>query len=573
MKARRNMTILLLVCCLALSLFAGCGKQTEAVPETAPDPADGSLQAAQLGEMPEIDAGIWDGIKDKGNGGNTGAETPEPEATGGQEPPANPVSSRDSTLEGISYVMIYNPLIYDENSYSNSATTLTTGSLMGQIEIQSNRAGLEEETGEEGPGAYLVTPKDLAADLPSEEMNREGVRAGLDPVYSRGERKDFYYCDPNLSYRMIDTFTCLYEGDYCYVWSLGSSISAADAASFGQVFDTDIYLQDVTAFGPARFTENGGKINILFYPLVYNPRTGYGIGGFFTTSDIFSSSEYGDAIAASYGLNRDHAIININSAMLQDCRDFLLSTLSHEFQHLICASEAFPEDADFMRSWLNESMSAYAEELIFPGIKEQGGYSIMYYTSERFANGQSLYNFDTDNEDIGAYGAVYLFEEFLREKAGDAVFSNVHDYWRSRKYANEARALASSVPLDYYDALDAKYTFPASTAAAFGDHADEWMSKLTLAYYLEMLHVDRIDWIAAGYTGNKSDVTYYNFLAQTYMLYNQVNPAKIEGGGKIVFAVSNGSYTIPADADDGLIYIGLDKNFNVVSAIGVDIKP
>ena len=50
------------------------------------------------------------------------------------------------------------------------------------------------------------------------------------------------------------------------------------------------------------------------------------------------------------------------------------------------------------------------------------------------------------------------------------------------------------------------------------------------------------------------------------MLYCKEAPVEIEGGGRVIVAVENGSFTIPADAGEGLIYIGLDENFNVVTA-------
>lgn len=100
--------------------------------------------------------------------------------------------------------------------------------------------------------------------------------------------------------------------------------------------------------------------------------------------------------AAADGINTDHAIININSDMLSEDIEFVQATLSHEFQHLICATDAFYyAQSPLMETWLNESMSAYAEELIYPGRKEENHYNDVFYLSDSFREGQSLYNFDT----------------------------------------------------------------------------------------------------------------------------------------------------------------------------------
>ena len=49
------------------------------------------------------------------------------------------------------------------------------------------------------------------------------------------------------------------------------------------------------------------------------------------------------------------------------------------------------------------------------------------------------------------------------------------------------------------------------------------------------------------------------------MLYTEMNPVEIEGGGRILVATQNGSYEIPKDADPYLVYVALDADFNVVS--------
>ena len=120
-------------------------------------------------------------------------------------------------------------------------------------------------------------------------------------------------------------------------------------------------------------------------------------------------------MAERYGLNTDHAIITINSELLKSDMPEVYATLAHELQHQICATEAFYfMDSPFVRTWLNEAMSASAEELCYPGIKTEGEYNLLMYLSDNYRKGQSLYNFDTEKDEfIGAYGVVYLFEKYL----------------------------------------------------------------------------------------------------------------------------------------------------------------
>lgn len=446
--------------------------------------------------------------------------------------------------------MIYNPYIYHESDDGGNvlSKSLTTGDLSGQIVTGMNRAGgLETNDMPE-----MISQAQINAGFDDSDVDRSGVRAGgKDPSYKVGDTHEFYHMNKNVTAREKDTFQCIYAGEHCYIWSMNNSISEKDAKSLAEQFDSNIYQKDVDAFGKARFTDNGGKVNMLFYPMQE------GIGGFFCNFDIFSSSECPDVLAEASGYNTDHAIININSDMLGEDMEFVQATLSHEFQHLICATDAmYYADAPWMETWLNESMSAYAEELIYPGRKEENHYNDVFYLSDSFREGQSLYNFDTDHDStIGAYGAVYLYSKYLNDLAGNDVFSKVHAYWRESYSADviEAEALMNAVPSSVKKDIDSKYSYPSALSGRFDTDADQWMSKLTLDYYVKTLDMD-----FAGL----SDVADQ---AHLLMLYSNAVPADIEGGGRIVVATQNGSYTVPSDADQGLVYIGLDQNFNVVT--------
>ena len=78
-------------------------------------------------------------------------------------------------------------------------------------------------------------------------------------------------------------------------------------------------------------------------------------------------------------------------------------------------------------------------------------------------------------------------------------------------------------------------------------------SKLTLAFYLSLLERSADAPLAYG---NVDPLT---------LLYDEVNPANIEGGGRVIIAVKGNVFDIPEDADDGLVYVGLDENFQPVT--------
>jgi len=96
---------------------------------------------------------------------------------------------------------------------------------------------------------------------------------------------------------------------------------------------------------------------------------------------------------------------------------------------------------------------------------------------------------------------------------------------------------------------------PYPETLVFDSYYEQLLSKLTLQFYLELLSKDATDPKAFA-TVNGQD-----------LLYNQINATTIEGGGRIIVALQGDSYTIPADADEGLIYVGLNKDFEPVTAL------
>ena len=386
--------------------------------------------------------------------------------------------------------------------------------------------------------------------MEDDAIDRSGDRAGgLAEIFDVGDETEFYVFSEDLRSRDQETFECMYAGEHCYIWYLeGEEIDESAADTLGEEFDNHIYENDTEAFGPGRFVEDG-KLNILCYPM---PK---GYGGFFYLYDIFSSAEIDEKTAEANMLNVDRAIINVNSDSFEDDMDYATSTLAHEFQHQICASDLFYySGTPRMKSWLNEAMSAYAEELNYSGIKEAGHYNEMFYLSDNYRKGQSLYNFENATDEyIGAYGAVYLFEEYLREKNGDGVFFNIHDYWRNSydPDATEAKALAASVDNDYYLQIGMNYEYDADLLDEFDSFEADWISKMTLDFYLKTLDL------------SFANLEEYGEMVYLQMLYTDIDSVDIEGGGRILVATQDGSYEIPDDADDNLIYIGFDENMQV----------
>ena len=540
MKRRLAM---LLCAVMVLGTFTGCSSTTK-----TEQPQAENLQAQSAANTEELLASL---INENGEITDRAAYS----SIASESTSASITRSTGKKLENVSYVMIYNPFIYDENNDSTPAASasMNTGDMSSQIIVGMNKAG---DLGLDIEIPIVRSQAENDANVDTSGVNRDGIRAGgMDPAYKVKDQMDFYHGDEkNISKRLLSRFQCLYSGDYCYIWDLNGSITSDQAKMMGTEFDTNIYEKALKAFGKARFTDEGGKINLLFYPM-------QDYGGFFAYADIFSSEEVPDDYAKKHGFNRDHAIIHVNSTYVTKDADFAKSTMAHELQHLICASDCFNfSETPWMDTWLNEAMSAYAEELTYPGIKEAGYYNQFMYLSNNYRTGQSLYNFDTKfDEYIGAYGAVYLFSQYLSQFSGSDVFSNVHSWWRNSYTANvkEATALAMSLSDKAFQTIMKKYSYPSKICEELlsRDNFDLTMSYLTLDFHVECLKPT-----LANLQGHEKQM-------HANMIYSEINPVDIEGGGRIIVATQNGTYKIPKDADPNLIYIGLDANFNPVSMV------
>lgn len=516
--------IALILSAMMLLSFASCGDSsgnTDNTTEAVTEERESTTQAKTLARAPQ--------------GDKTTTESSS------EEQPNN-ISANELSDANLRYVMIYNPKIYDE-TVSFDPSVLKTGYLGNQIDIGAYRAdGLKEEV-----KLYTISQKDLLGDI---KIKPENVKSDFIPkTYRVGDTRTFYcYSEHSTATRVEKTFECVYEGDHCYIWSAGN-VNVDALKECGNEFDEKIFNPMVESFGEPRFSGKNGKVNLLFTEL---PET---ICGVFYLYDIFSKTEVTEDEIASYKINTDHDIIYINSLFVgyEQLKTNLFSTMAHEFQHLINATNALSTpEYTFCKTWLNEAISGYIEEHLYPGVQLEAKRYYSYNNSGLIRNGQSLYNFENTNDDIGVYGSVFLFSRYLAKLSGEDVFSKIHDYWRNSYDFNisEASAIEKSVSASVKSRIDNLVAYPSSWT--FNSSSEKWMSKLTLDFYLSVL-------------SNKDSVSEFEYIKPEALLYDEINGAEIEGGGRIVFAVNETTFEIPDEADSGLVYVGLDEDFNTVT--------
>lgn len=158
-----------------------------------------------------------------------------------------------------------------------------------------------------------------------------------------------------------------------------NGFTAADYRDFGVTFDTLVYPVDTVNFGGPTDVDNNQRV-VLFFTRAVNeltpPGVGFYVGGFFFTRDLFpvqpTASLAGCATSnfaeLFYLLAPDPAgAINQNPRTVAFVKSVTVSTLAHEFQHLINASRRLYVAASnsFEDVFLDEGLSHEAEELAF----------------------------------------------------------------------------------------------------------------------------------------------------------------------------------------------------------------
>jgi hypothetical protein len=158
--------------------------------------------------------------------------------------------------------------------------------------------------------------------------------------------------------------------------------SVQDFQGFAAAFDTLVAPLVRRNFGQETDLDGNGRVILFFTPEV-NRLTEAGserfVGGFFYSRDLFprASTPRLQACATSneaeilYLMVPDpNGTINQNSRSVDFVRRIAISTIGHEFQHLVNAARrihvlSLPPSQAFENVWLNEGLSHAAEELLF----------------------------------------------------------------------------------------------------------------------------------------------------------------------------------------------------------------
>jgi len=158
-----------------------------------------------------------------------------------------------------------------------------------------------------------------------------------------------------------------------------NGFTTADYREFGITFDTLVYPVDTANFGAPTDVDKNQRVMLFFTRAVNEltpPGVSYYVGGFYFTRDLYpvqptaslagcTTSNFAEMF---YLLVPDPAgAINQNTRSVDFVKTVTVSTLAHEFQHLINASRRLyvTTSNSFEDVFLDEGLSHEAEELAF----------------------------------------------------------------------------------------------------------------------------------------------------------------------------------------------------------------
>jgi hypothetical protein len=158
-----------------------------------------------------------------------------------------------------------------------------------------------------------------------------------------------------------------------------NGFTTPDYDFFGAAFDTLVYPVDTLNFGTPSDEDNNQRV-VLFFTRAVNeltpPGQNFYVGGFFFGRDLFPTTGVGNVQGCAgsnfaemfYLLVPDpDGIVNQNVRTTDFVKGVTVSTLAHEFQHLINASRHLYVNGSsiFEDVFLDEGLAHMAEELTF----------------------------------------------------------------------------------------------------------------------------------------------------------------------------------------------------------------
>lgn len=190
-----------------------------------------------------------------------------------------------------------------------------------------------------------------------------------------------------------------------------SNITSAEWTLLAGAFDDIIRDANTSVFGYERGGAPDGEdnsdggvdgnqyISILIYDIDFDAATTSGILGYFWSKD-----EYADGSAAlggQSGFSNEKEMFYLDAPFLAAYPYMLVSTLAHEYQHMINWNRNVWERGESVPTWLNELCSLAAEDLLEGAFEDAYGTGSPKYLATRDGPRSRLWDFNGGYDYVG----------------------------------------------------------------------------------------------------------------------------------------------------------------------------
>ncbi|MFW6305845.1 MAG: InlB B-repeat-containing protein [Bacillota bacterium] len=289
----------------------------------------------------------------------------------------------------------------------------------------SDAYNMQEDTA----NTYL---REIEADIllsHSQNNNVSGLASFLknEQIYQVGDKRSFNVYSGSGQYNEQDAFNKVNAslkavGDHSLFWVDDAiDVSSRDIDRMKSEFEetihsriTDIFGREPTADNFDILQYNGEKVNILITPLTW-------CGGYFWATDLYPVS--------SFPYSNESKIFYIKHYNF-DALDYQISTIAHEFQHMIFYNEktlSNKPNGSGPSIWINEGFSHLAKDMAGYGYLRYG------YNSGSYGNGVEAYLTNINNTSLihwggqsADYGASYLFARYIYDRFGEGIIEYIH---------------------------------------------------------------------------------------------------------------------------------------------------
>ncbi len=256
-----------------------------------------------------------------------------------------------------------------------------------------------------------------------------------------GSQKSWYSLDFRTQQRYLVPSTCRAVGTRCYIFVEDAlwldNVTQAVVDAFRIAFDSStpanatkgIYQTDIDTFGAPSDVDNDAKIIVMILDIkdqFSNTGSGGFIGGYFTGLNQISSPQ--SNLAEMVYIDADPLPLTIPAGL-----EFGLSTLAHEFQHLL----HFNYDTNEL-TFINEACSEVASVI--------NGYPISNQSD--FVSNTNV-NLLSWQAEIGDYARAARFMTYMRDQVGVSFFKPLVQSPQDGTFGIDAALQSLGTPLRF----------------------------------------------------------------------------------------------------------------------------